>query len=454
MNTSIYSGRRLIYTLGFLLAGVWPICAVGNTNLPEQALTVMTYNLRYASPNPPNAWPQRRPLVLEQIQRIAPDVMGTQEGVYSQLKDLAADLPEFDWIGLGREGGSRGEFMAVFYRKARLEPLAYDHFWLSDTPEVMNSSTWGNSNRRMVTWVKFRDRKTGGDFFLLNTHFDHQIQPAREKSAELVRARVAALNTTLPVVLMGDFNAAAGANKAYEILTAEKFFTDAWLAAPKRIGEGVGTFNNFKAVVADGARIDWILTRGDVKVERAETSTFSRVGQFPSDHFPVSARLVLSSGKPEATGYSSGIRINAGAGEAFTDSGGNVWLPDRGFMGGDVVARSKDMKIQNTKDAALYRTEHWGMESFSQPVTNGKYAVKLHFAETYEGIEGPGGRVFSFNVEGREFKDFDVWMKAGGPRRAYVETVNVVITDGKLDIKFTSGADNPEINGIEILPAP
>lgn len=156
-------------------------------------------------------------------------MLGTQEGIYSQIKDIAADLPEFDWIGLGREGGSRGEFMAVFYRKARLEPIAYDHFWLSDTPEVMNSATWGNTYRRMVTWVKFRDRITGGEFFLFNTHFDHQVQAAREQSADLVRKRVAALNTKLPVLLIGDFNSAAETNKAYEILTAEKFLpTRGW----------------------------------------------------------------------------------------------------------------------------------------------------------------------------------------------------------------------------------
>jgi alcohol dehydrogenase (cytochrome c) len=53
------------------------------------------------------------------------------------------------------------------------------------------------------------------------------------------------------------------------------------------------------------------------------------------------------------------------------------------------------------------------MESFSWPVPNGKYVVKLHFAETFEGITGPGQRVFSFNVQGQEFKDFDVWDKPG-----------------------------------------
>lgn len=267
------------------------------TNGPSATLCVMTYNLRYASPTPPNAWPQRRPLMREIIQSTAPDVMGTQEGLYAQLKDLAADLPEFDWIGTGRDGGSKGEFMAVFFRKTRLEPLAFDHFWLSDTPNVIGSTSWGNSNRRMVTWVKFRDRTTGGEFFLFNTHFDHQIQPAREKSADLVRERVAALGTKIPVLLIGDFNAAAESNQAYRILTAGNFFADAWLTARERRGEGIGTFNGFKAAQPNGSRIDWILTRGDVAVDRAETVTFARDGQFPSDHFPVVAWMRLGAVK-------------------------------------------------------------------------------------------------------------------------------------------------------------
>jgi endonuclease/exonuclease/phosphatase family metal-dependent hydrolase len=181
--------------------------------------------------------------------------------------------------------------MAVFYRKARLEPLAFDHFWLSDTPEVIASSTWGNTCRRMVTWVRFLDRQTKREFFLWNTHFDHEVQAAREKSAELVRKRVAALDTKLPLILTGDFNSVAGANKAYDTLTGDKFFTDAWTTAGERVNEGVSTFNNFKGVPKGGKRIDWILTRGAVEAERIEIVTFARDGQFPSDHFPVAARL-------------------------------------------------------------------------------------------------------------------------------------------------------------------
>jgi hypothetical protein len=147
------------------------------------------------------------------------------------------------------------------------------------------------------------------------------------------------------------------------------------------------------------------------------------------------------------------VRIKAGLTAPFTDSEGNVWLPDQGFADGDTTDRATDLQIGNTKDPALYHTEHYSMTSFSYPVPNGKYIVKLHFAETFDGISGPGDRVFSFNVEGQQFNDFDVWVKAGGPNRAYIETVNVEVTDGKLDIKFTPKVENPEINGIEILPA-
>lgn len=267
-------------------------CATTNTNA---TLCVMTYNLRYASATPPNAWPDRRPLMHELITNIAPDVIGTQEGLHTQLQDLASDLPDYAWTGVGRDDGkTKGEFMAVFYRKARLEALATNHFWLSDTPEVPGSTTWGNKNRRMVTWLKFRDRGAGQEFFLFNTHFDHEVQRAREESAKLIQRRIAALETRLPVLLIGDFNADATANKAYDLLTANGFLADTWLAARERKGEGLGTFNNFQpGPPKDHDRIDWILARGGVAVARAEIVTFSRAGQYPSDHFPVVTWLKL-----------------------------------------------------------------------------------------------------------------------------------------------------------------
>lgn len=146
------------------------------------------------------------------------------------------------------------------------------------------------------------------------------------------------------------------------------------------------------------------------------------------------------------------IRIKAGSSLPFTDADGNVWEADHGFADGDTMERDENLPIANTKNPMLYRSEHYGMTAFSLPLANGEYIVKLHFAETYEEMNAPGLRVFSFNVAGHESKDLDLFAKTGGMARAYVESVPVDITGGKLNITFTAKVENPEINGIEIIP--
>ena len=145
------------------------------------------------------------------------------------------------------------------------------------------------------------------------------------------------------------------------------------------------------------------------------------------------------------------IRIDAGAKAPFVDADGNTWQSDSGFSGGGLVDRG-NIQIANTANPAIYRTEHWGMNLFSMPVKNGRYNVILHFAETYPEITAAGQRVFTIKVEDHEIKDLDIFKEAGGAAKALVKTVPVSINDGKLDITFTFGEQNPEINGIEIIP--
>lgn len=161
---------------------------------------------------------------------------------------------------------------------------------------------------------------------------------------------------------------------------------------------------------------------------------------------PASATVGAAVSAPEI------IRVKAGLAAPFTDEEGNYWAPERGFDGGDTVQRDENLAIANTKIPGLYRSEHYGMTDFSMPLPNGKYLVKLHFAETFDQINGPGQRVFSFEVAGRVFKDFDVFAQAGGANRALVVSVHAEISGGKLDIVFTPNIENPEINGIEIIP--
>jgi endonuclease/exonuclease/phosphatase family metal-dependent hydrolase len=261
----------------------------------DDRVRVMTFNLRFAHPTPPNLWPDRRPVVGAVIERCAPDLIGTQEGLFCQLVDMADDLPAYRWIGLGRNGGSHGEFMAVFYRRDRFDEVEFDHFWLSDTPRVIGSRTWGNEVPRMVTWVRFRDRRTGCEFYVANTHLDHKVAFSRERSAALIVERMASLDPTLPLVLMGDFNSSAGDGRVHALLTGPGGFVDSWREAG-RSEPPIGSYHAFGGVekATGRRRIDWVLTRGGIATLAADMIVYEEDGQYPSDHFPVTATLRVS----------------------------------------------------------------------------------------------------------------------------------------------------------------
>lgn len=135
------------------------------------------------------------------------------------------------------------------------------------------------------------------------------------------------------------------------------------------------------------------------------------------------------------------------------DESGNKWLPAQGFVDEDQMNRP-DLVIENTKTPSVYRAERFGMTEFSYKLPNGNYTVKLHFAICYEAIEAAGQCVFSLDVEGHAIKDLDIWKKAKGRQRAYIETVPITIADEKLNISFTAdGEGGPTICAIEIIPA-
>jgi endonuclease/exonuclease/phosphatase family metal-dependent hydrolase len=261
------------------------------------ALHVMSFNLRFASDTPPNSWPERRPVMAQLLRQERPDLLGTQEGLYQQLRDIEADLPSYyDSIGEGRDGGSSGEAMQIFYDTRRMDPLEYDHFWLSDTPDVVGSKTWGGCCPRMVTWVRFLDRLTGTQFYAVNTHFEAFDALAREKSARLLLERMEGFDPALPVIATGDFNEPARTGlTVYDLLVTNGPLLDTWETAQQR-SPLYATFHGYRPLVPDGDRIDWILTTPGVSTLSASINTFERGGQFPSDHLPVQAVVRLPAG--------------------------------------------------------------------------------------------------------------------------------------------------------------
>ena len=291
-----WQGPARITTLA--LAALVALLALAPPALARQGaadLRVMSFNLRYASDTPPNSWPERRPVTRALLRQERPHIIGTQEGLYRQLRDIQADLPSYyDSIGLGREGGSKGEAMQIFYDTRRLDPLEYDHYWLSDTPDVIGSKTWGGCCPRMVTWIKFLDLATGKQFYAVNSHFEAFDAVARQKSAELLIARAQQeFDPALPVIVTADFNEPARTGgTVYDLLVTNGPFDDTWERAAKR-SPLFGTFHGYRPLTPDGDRIDWILTSPAVTTSRAEILTFEKRGQFPSDHLPVQSVVRL-----------------------------------------------------------------------------------------------------------------------------------------------------------------
>ena len=252
-------------------------------------LSVMSFNIRLpAESDGVDYWETRKPLAVRMLREQQPDVIGLQELVKAQADYLARELPQYAWFGRGREADGGGEHMGVFYRKDRLKVIESGDFWLSDTPDVAGSITWGHPHPRMVTWALFEQRSDGRRFYLFNTHLPYrdEDEAARLKGAQAIARRLATLPDDVPVVLTGDFNTTPDSD-AHAVLAG--ILQDAWTTAPRV--EGIdATFHGFTGK-AD-RRIDWIFVRG-AQLESITSVTTRWNNRYPSDHFPQVATLRL-----------------------------------------------------------------------------------------------------------------------------------------------------------------
>lgn len=274
--------------------GIIQIANRAFTTAPRD-LRVMSFNLRVPIfIDGPNYWNFRKGLLVETIRRFDPDLLGTQECVLSQANHLREELADYAFVGVGRNDGQlRGEMCGVFFRRDRFDKLAEGHFWLSETPDVPGSKSWGTANTRMVTWVKLRDRWDGNTFCFFNTHFDHWGRRARAQAAILLRRKVSQIAGTLPVIVTGDFNADEDSLPYQTIITGtgrgDERFTDTFRAA-NRAGDlsDDGTRHDFRGS-RNGPRIDWIVTNSAFQTIQASIDHSGSGLRYPSDHFPVTA---------------------------------------------------------------------------------------------------------------------------------------------------------------------
>lgn len=264
-----------------LISLLW-VCAAASA----QPFSVLTYNIRYDNPaDGENAWSERRHWLASQLRFYAPDMFGVQEALKQQLDFLQEQLPQYAWVGLGRDDGREaGEYSALFYRKSRFRVEKSGTFWLSPTPEQV-SKGWDAALPRICTWALLEDTVARRRLWVFNTHFDHIGREARRQSASLLLMRLWEMNrSTHPAIVMGDLN--AGPNtEPVQILLRDLYDTRTRSQEPPFGPEG--TFNGFRFHEPVELRIDYILTTADLRTRKYAVLSDSKNCRYPSDHLPV-----------------------------------------------------------------------------------------------------------------------------------------------------------------------
>jgi endonuclease/exonuclease/phosphatase family metal-dependent hydrolase len=256
-----------------------------------QTVNVMTYNIRFDTPEDGiNQWGRRKEKVFALIHRHDPDILGVQEALHHQLNDILKANPSYSFLGVGRDDGKiAGEFSAILYKTALYEVVQQNTFWLSETPAQPGSKSWDAAITRVATWARFREKRSGKEFLVINTHFDHIGKQARAKSAGLLRQRAEELGKNIPVIITGDFNCTREEEPYKVIITP----TTDWTLDDTAPENPPGTFCGFEMNSKPCRAIDYIFISSHWNAKNYSVIDDHDEKYYPSDHLPVKVSVTL-----------------------------------------------------------------------------------------------------------------------------------------------------------------
>lgn len=254
--------------------------------LSSQHINLISYNIKYDNKGDTiNNWNDRKATMAALIQHYDADIIGTQEGLHHQIAYLDSALPNFSYLGVGRDDGKeKGEYTAIFYNTDKFKVLKTNTFWLSETPNKV-SKGWDAALERICTAALFEELDTKKQFWVLNTHFDHVGDKARANSVQLIYKKISEFNTAnLPVILMGDLNLTPE-TEAIQFL--KKYMTDAKDISKKPFYGPIGTFNGFNQDKIMEDRIDYFFVMNVNVLSYTHIDDRMANNKHISDHLPV-----------------------------------------------------------------------------------------------------------------------------------------------------------------------
>lgn len=308
---STFNRRRFLQKFGIVAASPFiakTAKAFGDTDLPLTSLRhrVLSCNIRVAlaiDDAKGLGWKDRKKACLQIIKAQKPDIISLQEVFYVQaddFRDYFDDYQLFGFEGPEMDGHDHDNYFGIaknpiLYSKSRYDLVAAGTYWLSETPLIGGSKSWNTARARHANWLRLKDKRTKKEFRLINLHLDHKDQTAREKQIETVMEESAQYLPDFPQVLTGDFNVKIS-NPVFVIIH-DHLWTDTYPAVHRALSPGY-TYHNFQGEKyakgkADG-KIDFIFSKGNVKPVGAGIIKDALNGQYPSDHYFVSADIDLS----------------------------------------------------------------------------------------------------------------------------------------------------------------
>jgi len=266
----------------------------------SQTVTVMSYNIRMdTKADGVNQWANRIETVTRLINKYNPDLFGVQEALHNQMMDLQNNLPDYQFIGVGRDDGKeKGEYSAIFYKKDKFEVLKQNTFWLSETPTVPGSKSWDAAITRVVTFALVKEKSSGKSFIYANTHFDHIGKEARKNSASTIKIYLKGFiegftfdksEKEIPILISGDFNSEPTDEPYLNMINGkELLLTDARPAE-----DLTGTFCGFEVDKIECRTIDYIFHSAQWKASNYKVIQDHDGKFYPSDHLPIMASFTL-----------------------------------------------------------------------------------------------------------------------------------------------------------------
>ena len=274
------------YLISFLFIGfLW-------AQTSNQFHCLISYNIRYHNDwDIQNSWSLRKNKICQLIDKYDPSIFGIQEGLLSQVSFIDSALIKYDYVGVGRDDGkTKGEFCAIYYDTTRLNICENSTFWLSETPNVV-SVGWDAALERICTYALFRDKNSGKEFWVFNTHFDHLGVISRKRSSSFILKKINELNTrSLPVILMGDLNSLPASDP---IKVLKNSLVDGLQISLENLEGPEGTFNGFDMALAIEKRIDYIFIKNIEVLAYRHVDDRLENNRHISDHLPVMIKYIL-----------------------------------------------------------------------------------------------------------------------------------------------------------------